>query len=273
MDITYIGTTWGQELPTVEATLERVKEGGYDGVEMGVPAGPAERRKLRAVLDDLGLELVAQQWTRGATPDEHAKSFEEQYRAGVELNPLLVNSHTGRDSWSTEQNVVVLRRAEELEEEAGVPIAHEVHRGRMTFSTVAVMALIDAMPKLRLTADFSHWCCVHESMLEDQTERVQRAIEHSLHIHARVGHPEGPQVTDPRAPEWQQAVDTHVAWWQKILEERAKAGARTLTICPEFGPPGYMVVQPYTRQPIADLREVNLYMKELLKKRLRLPED
>ena len=273
MDIIYIGTTWGLELPTLEATLERVKDGGYDGVEMGVPEDPAGRRKLRAVLDDLGLALVAQQWTRGGSPEEHAKSFEEQYRRGIELNPLLVNSHTGKDSWTTKENAVILRKAEELEKEAGVPVAHEIHRGRMTFSTVSVMALIDAMPDLRLTADFSHWCCVHESLLEDQQDRMQRAIEHSLHIHARVGHPEGPQVTDPRAPEWQQAVDTHIDWWQRILEQRARAGAPTLTICPEFGPPGYMVVQPYTRQPIADLREVNLYMKDLLKKRLRLPGD
>lgn len=273
MDITYIGTTWGQELPTLEATLERVKEGGYEGVEMGVPADRVERKKLQAILDDLGLALVAQQWTRGATPEEHARSFEEQYRRGAELDPLLVNSHTGKDSWSTAENAVILRKAEQLEAEVGVPVAHEVHRGRMTFSTVATMGLIDAMPNLRLTADFSHWCCVHESMLEDQKEQVQRAIEHSLHIHARVGHPEGPQVTDPRAPEWQLAVDAHVEWWQRILEQRAQAGAQTLTICPEFGPPGYMVVQPYTRQPIADLREVNLYMMELLKNRLRLPQD
>jgi len=273
MDIIYIGTSWGLELPTLEGTLEKVKEGGYDGVEMGVPADPAARRKLRSVLDDLGLALVAQQWTLGNSPEEHVRSFEEQYRRGIELNPLLVNSHTGKDSWTTSDNVVVLRKARELEEEAGVPVAHEIHRGRMTYSTVAVMALIDAMPDLRLTADFSHWCCVHESLLEDQPERIQRAIEQSIHIHARVGHPEGPQVTDPRAPEWQQAVDVHVGWWQKILEQRARAGAQSLTICPEFGPPGYMVVQPYTRQPIADLREVNLYMKDLLKKRLRLPAD
>jgi sugar phosphate isomerase/epimerase len=273
MEILYIGTAWGQELPTLEATLEVVKEGGYDGVEMGVPVDPAQRRKLRAVLDHLGLALVAQQWTQGATPQEHARSFEEQYRRAVELSPLLVNSHTGKDSWSTADNAVILKKAKELEAAVGIQVAHEIHRGRMTFSTVSVMALLDAVPDLLLTADFSHWCCVHESMLEDQPERVQRAIEHSLHIHARVGHPEGPQVTDPRAPEWQQAVDAHVDWWQRILQHRAHAGARTLTICPEFGPPGYMVVQPYTRQPIADLREVNLYMKDLLKKRLRLQAD
>jgi sugar phosphate isomerase/epimerase len=267
MHITYIGTTWGQELPSLQATLERVKEGGYDGVEMGVPVDASGRKELRRVLDDLGLALVAQQWTQGSSPEEHA--FEEQYRRGVELEPLLVNSHTGKDAWTTAENVVILRKAEELERDTGVPVAHEIHRGRMTFSTVAVMALLDAMPSLKLTADFSHWCCVHESLLDDQRERVERAIDHSLHIHARVGHPEGPQVTDPRAPEWQQAVDVHIGWWQKIVEQRARAGAKTLTICPEFGPPGYMVVQPYTRQPIADLREINLYMKDVLKERLK----
>jgi sugar phosphate isomerase/epimerase len=269
MHITYIGTTWGQELPSLQATLERVKEGGYDGVEMGVPVDASGRKELRRVLDDLGLALVAQQWTQGSSPEEHARSFEEQYRRGVELEPLLVNSHTGKDAWTTAENVVILRKAEELERDTGVPVAHEIHRGRMTFSTVAVMALLDAMPSLKLTADFSHWCCVHESLLDDQRERVERAIDHSLHIHARVGHPEGPQVTDPRAPEWQQAVDVHIGWWQKIVEQRARAGAKTLTICPEFGPPGYMVVQPYTRQPIADLREINLYMKDVLKERLK----
>ncbi|MBP1646667.1 MAG: sugar phosphate isomerase/epimerase [Bacteroidetes bacterium] len=273
MEVIYIGTAWGLEFPTIEATLEKVKEGGYDGVEMGVPANPAEAKRLRAVLDDLGLALVAQQWTQGLTPEEHARSFEEQYRRGAEFHPLLVNSHTGKDSWTTADNVVILRKAKELEDELGVPVAHEIHRGRMTYSTVAVMGLLDAMPTLQLTADFSHWCCVHESLLEDQQERVQRAIEHSLHIHARVGHPEGPQVTDPRAPEWRQAVEAHLEWWQKILQQRARAGAKTLTICPEFGPPGYMVVQPYTRQPIADLREVNLYMKDLLKERLRFPAE
>jgi sugar phosphate isomerase/epimerase len=269
MDVIYIGTTWGQEHLTVEATLEKIKAGGYDGVEMGALPDPAERKKLRTMLDRLGLKFVAQQWTQGRTPEEHARSFEEQYRRSIELNPILVNSHTGKDSWRASENAVVLKKAKELEQEAGVPVAHEIHRGRMTFSTVAVMDLIDAVPDLKLTADFSHWCCVHESLLEDQPERIQRAIEHTLHIHARVGHPEGPQVTDPRAPEWQQAVDVHVDWWQRILRHRAQAGARTVTICPEFGPPGYMVVQPYTRQPIADLWEVNLYMKELLKKRLK----
>jgi hypothetical protein len=40
-----------------------------------------------------------------------------------------------------------------------------------------------------------------------------------------------------------------------------------LTITPEFGPYPYMQHLPFTRMPVANQWEVNLYMKELLKKR------
>jgi hypothetical protein len=126
------------------------------------------------------------------------------------------------------------------------------------------------MPDLKLAADFSHWCCVHESLLEDQEPALASAIQRSFHLHARVGHPEGPQVSDPRAPEWQPAVEAHLAWWQRIVDHRRRDGAELLTVCPEFGPPDYMPTLPYTRQPVADLWELNCHMKRLLESRLRL---
>ena len=270
LQIKYVRAMWGMALPTLEANLQRIREGGFDGVEMGVPEEEAERRKLRELLNRLGLDLVAQQWTRGLLPQDHAASFEEQYRRSVELRPLLVNSHTGKDHFAPAENAEIFRRASRLERELGVPVVHEIHRGRATFSTTATASLLEELPDLKLAADFSHWCCVHESLLEDQADRVERAIGRSFHIHARVGHPEGPQVNDPRAPEWQTAVETHLGWWQRIVDRRRETGAAVLTICPEFGPPDYMPTLPYTRQPVADLWEVNLHMKELLQNRLRV---
>lgn len=268
LEIRYIRGMWGMDQPTLEANLQRIKEGGFDGVEMGVPADGAERRELKALLERLGLDLVVQQWTRGSSPREHAESFEEQYRRGAELRPLLVNSHTGRDHFTLPENLEIFRRAGRLEQELGTPLVHEVHRGRATYCTTATAALLEELPGLKLAADFSHWCCVHESFLEDQAERLERAITRSHHIHARVGHPEGPQVNDPRAPEWQAAVETHLGWWQRIVDCRRAAGSAVLTICPEFGPPDYMPTLPYTRQPLADLWEINVSMKELLQRRL-----
>lgn len=268
MKIKFICALWGMENPSLEANLRMIKEAGFDGVEMGAPADRKQRRELQSLRADLDLDLVVQQWTRGSSPQEHARSFEEQFLRGVELNPLLINSHTGRDVFTTAGNGVVLKKARALERDFHVPVMHEIHRGRATFSTVATMALIEAMSDIKLTADFSHWCCVHESLLQDQEKAVDRAIRRSFHIHARVGHAEGPQVSDPRAPEWREALDRHIQWWRKIVSCRQQEGHEVLTICPEFGPPGYMVTLPYTRQPLVQLWEVNCYMKDLLKERL-----
>ena len=270
MQIKYLRGMWGMELPTLKANLEMIKAGGFDGVEMGVPSELAKREELCHLLDKLQLELVVQQWTEGSSPPEHAQSFEAQYRRGAEFKPLLINSHTGKDYFTTAENLGILQKAAALEAELGVPVVHEIHRGRATFSTTATLALIEAMPEIKLTADFSHWCCVHESLLQDQPDRVNRTITRSYHLHARVGYEEGPQITDPRAPEWQTTVEVHLRWWQQLVDHHKKIGTKILTICPEFGPPNYMLTQPYTRQPLGNLWEINCYMKDLLKERLHV---
>jgi hypothetical protein len=103
-------------------------------------------------------------------------------------------------------------------------------------------------------------------MLDDQKETIALALSRTDHIHARIGHPEGPQVNDPRAPEWKFAVDAHFAWWDKVVEQKKKEGKR-MTILTEFGPPDYMPTMAYTRQPLADQWQINKYMMETLRKR------
>ena len=269
VQIKFIRSLWGMEQATLAAKLHMIKDGGFDGVEAGAPADAGQRQELHALLRDLDLLFVAQQWSEGPSPEQHAQSFETQYRRNAELHPILVNSHTGKDYFSTAENVVICRKAAALEQELGGMVVHEIHRGRMTFCTSATLALLREMPELKFAADFSHWCCVHESYLQDQAEAMRRAIAHSHHVHARVGFPEGPQVNDPRAPEWREAVDIHVQWWQRIVDIRKREGVKILTICPEFGPPDYMATLPYSRQPVADLWEVNCYMRDLLKARLK----
>ena len=268
MRLIFVCSTWGMEAGDTRTALRMIKDGGYDAVEMGAPVDPAERKALRGMLDELGLEIVAQQWTQGKTPAEHIRSFEEQFRRGIELRPLLVNSHTGVDYYRTADNIAILEAAAALERSHGVPLVHEIHRGRATFSTMSTLALLDAVPSMKLAADFSHWCCVHESFLENQAPALDRAIERSHHVHARVGHPEGPQVSDPRAPESQAALEIHIRWWRAIVDRHLTRGSAFLTVCPEFGPPGYMPTLPFTRQPVANQWEINLFMKDLLQHRL-----
>jgi hypothetical protein len=64
-------------------------------------------------------------------------------------------------------------------------------------------------------------------------------------LHARIA-AEGPQVSDPRAPEWDDAVKAHFAWWDAIVAIKQKGEVNSIT---EFGPPDYMPTIPFTRQP------------------------
>jgi sugar phosphate isomerase/epimerase len=267
MHTKFFRATWGMQ-GSIEMVLHQIKDGGFDGVEMGAPDDAGERNRIIRLLADLDLALIVQMWTAGRTPDEHAQSFEAQYRRAAEMHPILVNVQTGRDIFTQAENLRLVDLARKLEVELGVPVAHETHRGRMTYSVPGTMALLSSAPGLRLTADFSHWCCVHESLLADQSERLEAAMQHVVHIHARVGHAEGPQVNDPRAPEWREAVSAHIAWWQRIADIRRAQGAEVLTITPEFGPPDYMPTLPYTRQPVADLWDVNVFMMNILRERM-----
>jgi sugar phosphate isomerase/epimerase len=271
MRILYFRSTWGLESwPTLEERFIRIKEGGFDGVEVAVPTDVEACHRARKCLDELGLAVVAQQWrTRGRNPEEHMESFEQQYERAILLKPLYLNSHTGCDHFAVEDNLAIFDHANGLAVKMGVPVYHETHRGRALFSAPATVKFLASRPELRLTADFSHWCCVHESLLEDQQPAVERAIRNSYAIHARVGHAEGPQITDPRDSTWQANLDAHLAWWKKIVECRRAEGCELLPVCPEFGPAPYMVLQPHTREPIADLWEINCYMRDWLKPRLQ----
>ena len=91
-------------------------------------------------------------------------------------------------------------------------------------------------------------------------------MERTEHLHARVGYPEGPQVSDPRITQWQPALQAHLKWWDKIAE-RKKQENEILTITPEFGPFPYMIPLPQSGEPIANQWDVNLFMMNLLRKR------
>ena len=99
------------------------------------------------------------------------------------------------------------------------------------------------------------------------SKRCKLRLQHTDHIHARIGHMQGPQVIDPRSPENIEAVNFHLQCWDTIIDLKNKNGDRNFTITPEFGAPPYLHLFPYTQQPITNQWEVNVYMMELLKKR------
>lgn len=253
-----------ESLPYTEAA-KRVKAAGYDGME--ISAGPDKRKEAVQVTRGNGLELILMAFGGGSDFADHRKKFRDDLLDIASHKPSFINSHTGRDYFTYEQNAELIQVADEVQKQTGVRILHETHRGRFSYSAPAIQYYLLKLPDMRLTADYSHWVNVAESYLADQVENVNRAIAVSDHIHCRVGHPEGPQVNDPRAPEWKNALESHAKWWDAIRDRLQRANAPTLTVTCEFGPAGYLPTLPYTQQPVASQWDVNLFMKDYLKKR------
>lgn len=265
MDIKIFSPLWGHEHLEYRTFLEKVRNAGYDGYDLWIPARKAEKHLLFDFLQQHGMRMVAHQHAaNGSTFDKFKASYAQKLLECAEPQPLLINSHTGRDYFSLEQNIALIDIAEEISTKTGIAIVHETHRGRLGYSPQMMNTIFNLRNRLKITADFSHWTCVTESMLENFEDILNEAILRTRHVHARVGYSQGPQVPDPRAPEWQDTLQCFLSWWDRIVEVNTNIGTKLLTFTTEFGPVPYMPISPFTGKPLADQFEINCFMKDLL---------
>lgn len=259
---------WGQAHTPWNEFARRVKQAGYDGVETDVPTDEKERDLVLNALEKEGLQLIAQHWET-VEPDfgKHLDAYHLRLENMAVAQPVLINSQTGKDYYSFDQNAKLIDAACNLTASTGIPVYHETHRGKFSFAAHITADYLRRLPQLMLTLDISHWVAVAETLLHDQSEAVDLAVSRTRHLHARIGHTQGAQVNDPRAPEWKEAVDMHLGCWDKVVDLNKKAGNTSLTFTAEFGPAPYMPLLPYTRQPVADQWEINAHMSEMLKSR------
>lgn len=270
MQLLFFCPRWGQELTPWDIFLRKVKEAGYDGVECGLPLVEKEQEEILNGFAACNLKFIAQHWeTIHQDFEKHCLEYEIRLKSLANAKPLFVNTQTGKDYYTFEQNEKLISIARDISRNTAVPIIHETHRGKFSFAAHITKNFLEQIPYLRITLDISHWCNTAETFLHDQAEAVELAVSRTDHIHSRVGFTEGPQITDPRAPEWDEALQFHVSCWDKVIERNKKENKKFFTITSEFGAPPYMPLLPYTRKPVADQWEVNVYMMNLLKDRYK----
>jgi sugar phosphate isomerase/epimerase len=264
-----MATNWGFPGNT-DAFCAKAKQAGYDGIEVWWPGDAAAQKELFDALQKHQLQVGFLTGGSDKDPAKHFQQFKQAIDGAVyqkTQRPLYINCHAGRDYFSMEENGRFIEYTNALAKETGITICHESHRSRILFAAHVAKQYIQKYADLRLTLDISHWCNVHESLLHDQEETLKIALAKVDHVHARIGHPEGPQVNDPRAPEWEGTVKRHLEWWDAVVQHKIGNGTNRLTILTEFGPPDYMPTLPYTRQPMSDQWGINEYMMQLLRKR------
>lgn len=271
MKIDFFCPRWGSEALNWDAFCRKVKEAGYDGVEAGFAFDETGRTAQQEAIEKYNLKLVGQYWQSLESDfNEHKAAYKEHLYHLASLNPIKIDSQTGKDYFSFEQNKELFDIAAAFTKDTGIVVAHETHRNKALFAAHIARQFLERIPSLPITADFSHWCNVAESFLEDQQEAIDIAIKHTVHIHARVGHTQSAQVTDPRLTEWQTALEHHCNWWKKIIAYQQQVGADYFTITAEFGPSPYMMHHPETKHPLANQWEINKWMMNYLKELLKV---
>lgn len=274
MDIDFFCPRWGSENIPWARFARRIKGDGFAGVEVFPLGDMAKNENMLESLNDMGLSyiLLHAELNEGRNFRRYVDALERNLYAllsyqNASAKPKFIVSQTGREYYNRAQMEICFELCNRIARESSIPIIQETHRNKWSYAAHVVKDYLRAFPSLELALDLSHWVCVSESYLEDQEDAVDLAIQHAKHIHARVGFPQGPQVTDPRAPENQEALRHHLVWWDRWINHMATTGAPSVTITPEFGPYPYMAYAPDTGQPLADQYVLNCWMKQLLQER------
>jgi sugar phosphate isomerase/epimerase len=198
-ELKILATNWGFN-GTIDQYCTKVKQEGYDGIEIWWPTEKKDQDALFSALKVNGLEVGFLTAGQESKYEDHIVTFKNMVTAAATntiQRPLYINCHSGRDFFSYDQNKTFIDHTIELARNTGIKICHETHRSRILFAAPVARHYMDTIPELRITFDVSHWCNVSESLLSDQQETVDIALQRVDHIHARIGHPEGPQVNDP----------------------------------------------------------------------------
>jgi hypothetical protein len=276
MEVNYICTFWGCENQSAKEFLSNVVANGYDGVEINFPDDThfiqefiEELQKIRNTVRP-NFVFIAQQVlsNKNESVNDYMQRITERLTFLTTLKPDAINSHTGKDFFDFGDNCKIIETTEHIAKNSGIPIWHEIHRGRFSFHLKTLLKYLDVFPNLNLIADFSHFCVVSESNLDDQQDLLKQIYPNIKHIHARIGCEQSPQVNHPFAPEWKDYLEKYVIWWKEIIQIHQKRNYSAISITPEFGPFPYMPQEPFTKKPLSNQWEINIQMKNHLQQNL-----
>jgi sugar phosphate isomerase/epimerase len=273
MKLKLFKTLWGHT-GSLDDAITACRENDLSGIEGPAPVKAPERKEFQARLADARLDYIAEICTGGSyvpdrqlSPYKHLESFRRKAADSMECHPQFLTVIAGCDAWSISQSVEFFTTACRIASDLRVTVSFETHRSRSFFNPWTTRDILEELPELKLTCDFSHWCVVCERLIDTEPEILKLCAARAHHVHARVGYDQGPQVPHPAAPLYGEALAAHERWWAQIWESQLGRGCKATTMTPEFGPDGYLQSHPFTAVPVADLEEINIWMAQRQRRR------
>lgn len=280
--IAYYKTLWGVDInltsaKSIEDKLLLFKSSGFEGVEVATGFFPKEKKALfLECLRSLQMGIITQIHTTGYPVtsfdvNEHFDDFKLKIEDSMSWNPKLINSHTGKDDFTLEEQFRLFTKISEFELKVPeILICHETHRQRSMFTPQLSNLYMKNFLKLNFTADISHWVLVNERLCDETTDREWLKIINQLSkktglIHARISSPQQIQVIDPFSADNKDNLEYFTKIWKQIVSESERP---VIYIDPEFGPHPYQIIDGCTGKPFKEnekiINDTLTYLKRTL---------
>jgi sugar phosphate isomerase/epimerase len=242
---------------TLDEKFAHVKEAGFEGVECWL--SDEDEAAHRAALDRQSLRL---------TLGHHPHTLED-VRATVEkakrLNADFVFAQPLNPFSPIKEAANFCREARKIANDEGLCLFIETHRNNIPESLNQAIQLIDYLPEVRFTGDFSHFVVVSEFYglaYERAIERMMPVLSRTSHMHGRISNGEAVQVDvgDGSGPTAQFFVEI----WSAVFKEWRKNAipGDVFPFASELGPPRYALTLPNGKE-FSDRWEQSLVMKKL----------
>src|ERR1700744_1008342 len=139
MEIKYYCPVWGMKHLPLPEVLQKIKASGYEGAEISLDPDLVDVKAVKQLFDETGLGFLAQlPYPKDGKPDEMRAAYHSKMERLLQLEPVKLNAHTGRDHFTFEQNAAFIESAEELSKKYGIMVCHETHRGRFSYAAVVM---------------------------------------------------------------------------------------------------------------------------------------
>jgi sugar phosphate isomerase/epimerase len=253
-----IGLPMNSETPwTQDEQYAHVKAAGFEAVECWLDATTEQQHK--DALEAHGLRLVLGHHPH--TLDDVRKTAAQAVRLGADfvfaqpLNPYMPLAEA----------VPILREARQIVQDQGLALFIETHRGNIPESLNQALELVERMPEIRFTGDFSHAVLVGEFygwQEEGAIDRMRPVLERTVHLHGRIS--SGEQVQVDVGDGSGDTAQFFVKIWAATMKYWL-AGAKPGDVFPftsELGPPRYAITLPDGKE-FSDRWEQSLVMKRL----------